>query len=59
MRVTLSKAQKWGKKKAYFVNRHGERFLVTKIEKKRPNWQLTLEDGREFLVDPSTVLEAD
>jgi len=30
-----------------------------RVEKKRPNWRLVLDDGRDFLVDPSTMLLAD
>jgi len=29
------------------------------VEKKRPNWRLVLDDGRDFLVDPRTMLLAD
>lgn len=55
-RVSLSQAARWKKKAAYYRSSRGDLCRVVKIERKRPNWRLVLEDGRDFLVDPSTVL---
>jgi len=30
-----------------------------RVEKERPNWRLVLDDGRDLLVDASTMLLAD
>jgi hypothetical protein len=46
-------------KSILFRNRRGDLFPVTFISKQNggPNWRLVLADGRDFLVDPSTLLE--
>jgi hypothetical protein len=58
-RVSLSQAARWKKKYAYYRTSRGELRRVVRIERKRPNWRLVLEDGRDFLVDPSTMLFSD
>jgi len=58
-RVTPAKARTYKRATVYFRNRHGELFPVVTIERKSPNWLLRLEDGREFLIDPSNMLEVD
>jgi hypothetical protein len=47
------KSTKW------YRNRHGELFPVAGLCKKSPNWRIELEDGRTFLIDPSSVLEVE
>lgn len=58
-RVSLSRAARWKKKPVYYRSTRGDLCPVAKIERKRPNWRLVLEDGRDFLVDPRTMLLAD
>ena len=58
-RVTLTRAARWKRKRAYYQSTRGELCPVVHVEKKRPNWRLVLDDGRDFLVDPRTMLLAD
>ena len=58
-RVSLSRASRWKRKRAYYRTTRGDLCSVVRVEKKRPNWRLVLDDGRDFLVDPSTMLLAD
>jgi hypothetical protein len=51
----MSHAKRLTSQKLY-RNRHGDMFPVAALCKRSPNWRITLEDGRQFLVDPSTVL---
>ena len=55
-RVTLSRAAGWRRKQAFYRDSRGELCPVRLVEKKRPNWRLVLADGRDFLVDPKTML---
>lgn len=57
MRVTLCKAAGYTRRKVYYLTSKGDFVEVAHIVRKRPNWQLTLTDGRQFLVDPRTTLE--
>jgi hypothetical protein len=58
-RVSLSRAARWKRKRAYYRTTRGDLCPVVCVEKKRPNWRIVLEDGRDFLVDPKTLLVAD
>ena len=58
-RVTLSRAARWKRKRAYYRTTRGDLCPVVRVEKKRPNWRLVLDDGRDFLVDPRTMLLTD
>ena len=59
-RVTFAKA-KTLKRQKFYRNRQGELFAVRSFAHQNggPNWRITLEDGREFLADPKTVLEVE
>ncbi len=59
MRVSLSKAKGYKRRKVFYRCSNGDLARVKTVERKRPNWRLVLEDGRDFLVDPSTVLETE
>jgi hypothetical protein len=54
--VSLSRAARWKRKRAYYRTTRGDLCSVVRVEKKRPNWRLVLDDGRDFLVDPRTML---
>ena len=58
-RVTLSRAFRRKRKRACYGTSRGGFCPVVRVEKKRPNWRLVLDDGRDFLADPSTMLLAD
>ncbi len=60
-RVSLSRVARWKKKRAYYRTTRGQLVAVVKVCPRAcgPNCRLSLEDGREFLVDPSTMLYAD
>ena len=58
-RVSLSQAARWKRKQALYRDMRGNLVPVARVERKRPNFRLTLEDGRSFLVDPRTTLIAD
>lgn len=59
-RVSLSRAARWKKKPAYYRTTRGQLVAVVKVCPRAcgPNCRLSLEDGREFLVDPRTMLYA-
>ena len=59
-RVTLSRALRLKAPKYYRSPRNpGCLYPVVLLAKKNPNWRIVLNDGRDFLVDPSTLLEVE
>jgi hypothetical protein len=52
--VTPSRAADYKRRSVYYRTSRGDYVLVTDLRKHRPNWQVTLADGRQFYVDPST-----
>ena len=52
--LTPAKAAHYQRRHVYYRTTRGDFALVTAIRKHRPNWLVTLADGREFYVDPST-----
>lgn len=56
-RVTLSHAARL-KGRKWYQNRHGDFLPVAVLQRRAvgPNWRIQLTDGRDFLVDPRTMV---